>query len=457
VRGRGVGRRRASGRSTLTFDLVVAGGATPTGPGGSLETRDVAVQGGQIVAVEPEIDRRRVATLLDASGQLVLPGLVDAHVHVSGRFGKPIGFRMLVRAGVTAALDLAGDPVDLVATLPDRGCGLTVAVLYPVIPQDTVTSEAPSKSELEALLDRQLELGASGLKVLGGHFPLTPDAMRTVIEVCAERRAYCAVHAGSTATGSDVAGVEELVELADGLPVHVAHVNSYCRGQLEDPVAEADRALTALGRSRGTWSESYLSTLNGAEGRCVDGVPSSRVVRTCLRLGGFDETEQGLRKAIVAGWGRVQGESADGIGFLAAEPGLELFTRRGSDVGVSFPVNPPASSLALALARAPDRSFVLDGFASDGGSIPRNTILEQGIALVSAGLITVGDFVSKACRAPAEQLGLDRKGRIEAGADADLIIVADGRCCDVVIGGEVVMRDRSILRAGGGTLLRATR
>jgi hypothetical protein len=31
--------------------------------------------------------------------------------------------------------------------------------------------------------------------------------------------------------GSDIAGLEELLELADSLPVHVAHVNSYCRGQ----------------------------------------------------------------------------------------------------------------------------------------------------------------------------------------------------------------------------------
>ncbi len=439
----------------MTFDLVVAGGSTPTGPGGSLEARDVAIQGGEIVAVEEEVDRSQARTLVDAAGQLVLPGLVDAHVHVSGRFGKPVGFQMLVQGGVTAALDLAGDPVDLAATLPGMGCGLVVGTLFPLIPGDTVPSESPSRSEIETLLDRQLALGAFGLKVLGGHFPLTPEATRAVIELCSERSVHCAVHAGSTATGSDVSGVEELVELAGGMPVHVAHVNSYCRGQLEDAVAEADRALSALRGSSGTWSESYLSILNGAEARCRDGIPASGVVRTCLRLGGFGETIEGLEAAIASGWGRVQGELADGIGLLAPEPGLELFRLRGTDVGISFPVNPPAASLAVAMARAPDRSFVVDAFASDGGSIPRNTILEQGMALVRAGFISVADFVMKACRAPADRLGLDGKGRLEAGADADVIVVAGGLCRDVVSGGEVVMRDRVIVRPGGGRMLRA--
>src|SRR5262249_21731116 len=141
VRSGSVGRRRAARKPHVTFDLIVAGGSTPTGPGGLLERRDVGISGGEIVAIDEEIDPGRATAVLDAAGQLVLPGLVDAHVHLSGRFGNPVGFRMLVRAGVTAALDLAGDPVDLAETLPGRGCGLTVGALYPLIPGETVASE----------------------------------------------------------------------------------------------------------------------------------------------------------------------------------------------------------------------------------------------------------------------------------------------------------------------------
>ena len=219
-------------------------------------------------------------------------------------------------------------------------------------------------------------------------------------------------------------------------------------------MVEATRALAAIGGRAGAWSESYLSVLNGAEARCADGVPKSGVVRTCLRLGGFDQTETGLEQAIAAGWGRVQTELADGVGYLDPEEGLARFRQLGTDVGIGFPVNPPAASLALALARDDGRAFVIDGLASDGGSIPRNSILEQGIALVRAGFLSLGDLVQKASAAPAQRLGLGGKGRLEPGADADVIVAgSDGICRDSVIGGAVVMRGRQIVQPGGGKLL----
>ena len=434
------------------FDLILRGGRVSAGAGAT-EICDVAIADGAVAALGAEIEGR-ATEVLDASGCYVLPGVVDPHVHVSGRFGSPIGCRMLVRGGVTAALDLAGDAQDLRKTLATEGCLLTVGVLHALVPGDTVRSDSPSEQAIEALLDQALEQGALGLKVLGGHFPLTPEATRTVIEVCARRSAYCAIHAGTTETGSDITGVEELLELAGELPVHVAHVNSYCRGQIESPTMEAARAIDALAGAPNAWSDSYLSILNGAEARCRDGVPESGVVRTCLRLGGFDETGEGLERAILAGWGRIQAEIGDEIGFLEAQAGLERFRLLDSDVGISFPVNPPASALALALARRADRSFIVDALGSDGGSIPRNTTLEQGVRLVQAGVLTLDDLVLKLSRTPALRLGLNRKGRLEPGADADVIVVgADGLCRDSVIGGRIAMRDRVVVSTGGGRLL----
>jgi hypothetical protein len=440
--------------SVPLYDVIIAGGLVPDGSSAAGERSDIGILDGRIVEVVPELDRGRARVLIDAVDCHVLPGIVDPHVHLSGRFGAPVGFGMLVRAGVTAALDLAGDALELRGSLPTAGCGLTVGVLHPVIPADTVPNDSPSEHEIEQILDRQLELGALGLKVLGGHFPLTPEATRTVIEVCARRGAYCAVHAGSTETGSDISGLEELVALAGDLPVHVAHVNSYCRGQIDDPTVEASRALAALAASPATWSESYLSILNGAEARCDAGVPVSGVVRTCLRLGGFEQTRDGLEEAILAGWCRVQAELEGDVRFLAADSGLELFRRERTDVGISFPVNPPAALLALALARGRSRSFVVDALGSDGGSIPRNTTLQQGISLAQGGFVSVADLVLKASSAPARRLGLSAKGRLEAGADADVIVVGrDGICRDSVIAGNVVMRARRILQDGGGKLL----
>lgn len=434
-------------------DLLVVAGAIPAGQHGAPSPADVAVSDGVVEAIGRDLPRSGATTVVDAEGGYVLPGLVDPHVHVSGRFGAAVGFGMLARAGVTAALDLAGDVIDLARNLPERGCGLTVGVLHALIPGDTIPDADPDEAAIAAFVDAQLELGAYGVKILGGHYPLTPEATAATLEICARRGAYCAVHAGTTATGSDVTGLEELMTLAAGRPVHVAHVNSYCRGQIEDPTAEAARAIAALNEAPAAWSDSYLSRVNGAHAGCEDGVPVSGVVRTCLRLGGYPETQAGLEAAIVDGWARIQVEGPDDVGFAGADEGLSRF-RATSELGVSFPVNPSAALVPLAVARD-GGGFVVDAFGSDGGSIPRNTTLEQGLALVAGGFLELGELVHKASTEPARRLGLAGKGRLEVGADADLVVTGPGgRCRHTFVGGRQVVADGAVVAPAGGRVLR---
>jgi dihydropyrimidinase len=61
------------------FDLVVHGG-TVVRADGSLRA-DVAITDGRIVAVEPGIPARAASESIDATGLLVLPGVVDVHTH----------------------------------------------------------------------------------------------------------------------------------------------------------------------------------------------------------------------------------------------------------------------------------------------------------------------------------------------------------------------------------------
>jgi dihydroorotase-like cyclic amidohydrolase len=405
-------------------------------------TADVAIEDGKIAAIAADLPERGVRRVVEAGGRTVLPGLVDTHVHVSGEFGHRLGFGMMLKAGVTSALDMAGDPLEIRATA-NQGRGMTIGVLFPVIPGKTVADRDPSAAELRQLLEQQLERGALGLKVLGGHYPLTPEATARVFEACADARAYAAIHVGSTETGSDVDGLAEAVTLAAGRRVHLAHINSYCRGQISDPVAEAAQAIGILENAANAVSESYLSRINAADATCEDGVPVSRVVVTCLRLGGYGSTEAELRRAIEDGWAAVHGEMEGEIRLLDADRGLDLYQARGSAVAVSFAVNPASASLAIALARrqrSPD--FVVDAFSTDGGSLPRNTTLVQGMALVAAHALTLREFSWKASGAPARMLGLDRKGRLEVGCDADLIVVGSGGQCDLtMIGGKIAWGD----------------
>jgi cytosine/adenosine deaminase-related metal-dependent hydrolase len=60
--------------------LVIRGGAVVDPESGTVTPADVLIEGGQISALGPDLDQP-AAEVLDASGMLVLPGLVDTHRH----------------------------------------------------------------------------------------------------------------------------------------------------------------------------------------------------------------------------------------------------------------------------------------------------------------------------------------------------------------------------------------
>lgn len=430
------------------YDLLITDGRV-VDPANALQgCFDVAVTGKSVAEVAPGLDRGKARQVVHAEGKWVLPGLVDAHVHISGR---PEGHRMLARAGVTTALDTAGQAGAMIDGLNKAGTGLTVGFVYPLVPGATIPGADPSRSELEQALDAALSQGALGVKVLGGHYPLMPEATARVIQLAHAKQCWCAVHAGTTASGSNIEGLEELIALADGLPLHVAHINSYCRGQVTgDPLLESSRALKALAGARRVRSESYLALINGTDAGIENGVPKSNVTKTCLERGGYPATAAGMESAIVAGWAQIHGVQDGETVLLPPPAGLARFRERGSQVGVSFPVNSPAAAIALATAKT-NGEFAVTALSTDGGAIPRNTTLKQGLALVRFGALSMEDLVVKACLNPARMLGLDGKGHLGTGADADVIVVdpETAQAEWVVADGQVIVQAGEVVGRGG--------
>ena len=71
-----------------TIDLLITGGRV-FDPGQNLDTvTDVAVSDGLVAQIGPGIDPRRADNVVDASGALVVPGLIDLHTHVAGPLRK---------------------------------------------------------------------------------------------------------------------------------------------------------------------------------------------------------------------------------------------------------------------------------------------------------------------------------------------------------------------------------
>ncbi len=213
------------------YDILLKNGIVVDYATDREELLDVGIAGGKIVEIAADLNPSQSRDVFDIGGQYVVPGIIDIHTHFSNWIGGRYGHKMMALAGVTTALDMAG-PVDGVWELArDYGAGLNVAGIEYVRPEHTVKNTDPGEAELQSLLDRCQSQGAIGLKLLGGHYPLTPEATALAIELANRNKAYVAFHCGTLKTGSNIEGFLEAVELAKGKSLHIAHINSYARAE----------------------------------------------------------------------------------------------------------------------------------------------------------------------------------------------------------------------------------
>ena len=99
-----------------TYELIIKGGRVIDPSIGLDATRDVAIAGGRIVAVEPNI-AASAPDVIDARGKIVAPGLIDIHTHAGrSKEGPPLA----LQDGVTGWVDAGSggaDNVDQVAAV----------------------------------------------------------------------------------------------------------------------------------------------------------------------------------------------------------------------------------------------------------------------------------------------------------------------------------------------------
>jgi len=92
------------------FDLIISGGRV-IDPANKIDgLYDVGVKGSKIVALKKKLRNRKTKSY-DATGKLVIPGMIDSHSHVyqhvSGRFGLNPDL-VGVHSGVTTVIDQGG-------------------------------------------------------------------------------------------------------------------------------------------------------------------------------------------------------------------------------------------------------------------------------------------------------------------------------------------------------------
>src|SRR3954469_2033466 len=92
------------------FDLVIKGGDVLDPSQNLRGKRDIGIRYGLVEVVEAEIPAARIDKMIDASGKLVTPGLIDLHSHVFP-YGSAIGIPAdeLVQFQGTTTVVSAGD------------------------------------------------------------------------------------------------------------------------------------------------------------------------------------------------------------------------------------------------------------------------------------------------------------------------------------------------------------
>jgi imidazolonepropionase-like amidohydrolase len=199
------------------------------------EHRTVVVDSGRITAIGGvSLPIPRNARVVAGSGATLLPGLIDAHVHVSS--AAPLAaLRQSLWFGVTTVIDMFAEPTTLnvlnaarladaadVASVVSAGVGATIAGGHPTqmgIPIPTI-SRADSA---EAFVDARRAEGSRFLKVfyddgssyasLPGRIPRLPlETMKALVATAHRRGLLVVAHIGSEAEARDAidAGVDGL-------------------------------------------------------------------------------------------------------------------------------------------------------------------------------------------------------------------------------------------------------
>ena len=413
---------------------------------------DLGVSGGKVAEIGSISGGKSVE---DLSGMACIPGLIDVHSHIEQAYLGRACLADLAREGTTTVLDMAGPMDTVLDNVAKYGCGVNVGIVEAARPDTNLPGPTVDRATITDFIEKTLQRGAYGIKVLGGHYPFDPDTTHTILTETNKQRAHASFHVGTTATASNLTGLREAVAMSKDCQMQLCHVQGYLRGAvLGDPLLEVKEAMALLPTTENTVSESTLCELANDYATCKDGLPTSMVVRASLKLMGFEPTEEGMRTGISKGVIRVVLSEGDRMYMIQGKPALEAFERAKTDILIMSPVNPRAVGLICASAKDKGGHFIVDAITADGGNAPRSVQIRYGLALVRFGCLTVNELAQKVSDNPARIIGLESKGHLGVGADGDITVLdlERGKTVMTIVGGQVIMKDDRVFGQGGAII-----
>jgi len=453
-----------------TYDTVIKGGRVLDPANKTDAVLDVGINHGRIDLMGEGLKASAGGRTINAAGRWIIPGHIDTHAHVSSageeaNVDRALGLAMLAESGTTTCLDLLGTPESLSDGIRRLGAGINVAGVMALIPHITIPKDDPPIAMMRDVVSDALSRGAVGVKMIGGYHPFTPESTAGVIEASNEQMAWVAFHLATKDSSSTLEGLREVPDLLGDGRLHVAHVNSYCRGMILTAEQECREAFDILESIRGqVITEAYLAQMNGTNGLCdEDGNIVANVPQNCLNARGYPTTEVGMRQALLDGYGYAQTVRDGRVVLVTGQEAVDIWEAANTAASLSFPVNPASSAFTLATEQyepsdngsPEDAEFRIDAVSTDGGAIPRNVAIERTIALVNFGALTPLNAVRKLSYNPSRMLGLLNKGHFSEGADADITIIDpdSGLATMSLVAGEVIMENGKSIASGGAWIV----
>ena len=401
--------------------LLIRGGSVFDGTGAPARQADVLVEDDRIAEIGPfgGFEGRWVASTIDAVGMTVLPGLIDAHVHL-GREPDHDG-PLYLSAGVTSARDTGGVLSNLLALRARaragdwlgprlRICGPLIdgaPTVWPAAMSLVVGREGDGRAAVD-----QLASDVDAIKIYSG---VGPDLVREIVR---RARDYAIPVTGdlastraSEAVDAGIAGLEHAsVAYADIVPddLHVSmrlfHEQNAAIWRRErnkstaaaDPSGPAARRLARSFADSGVWFDPTLVVLErlaGLDDPAITEAPEVALASPVNRAGWAER---------VAGRAKVWTE-AD---FATA--------RRAFEVEIGFVNETIAAGATILVGSDAPNPFVVPGW-----SLHREMEL-----LVRAGLSPI-QVLTRATSGNAAALGIAHMvGLIRPGKLADILVVA---------------------------------